>query len=140
MARKRKTPPAAVIDDGLGNQRLNERGEEMLDQTPMAIPTGLSRAQTLAEKVAMMVRSERFNEAMRAAGAETFEEADDFDVGDDFDPTSPWENDYHLPLDEERRLMAQSAQEALALRPAPQSSPAAAAADPQPLPEGGARP
>lgn len=109
MPRKRKAVPEARLDDGKGNQRLKD-GLEMLDPTPLAIPTRLTRPETLAERVANMMRGERLRAALHAEELETFDEAEDFDIGDDYDPTSPWENDFDLPIDTARRILAERAQ------------------------------
>lgn len=62
------------------------------DPTPVAIPSGFKRPETLAETVARLVRSDRFRREAEAAGFETFEEADDFDIDDDPpDPATPFE-------------------------------------------------
>lgn len=62
------------------------------DPKPVAIPAGFRRPPTLAEQVARLVRSERFNREAAEAGFETFEEADDFDIDDDPpDPSTPFE-------------------------------------------------
>lgn len=74
--------------------KLNDKGQEVLDSKPMAIPVHLKRPETLAEQIRRMVRSEALSSAAARAGAETFEEAEDFDVDDDFDPSSPWEIDF----------------------------------------------
>lgn len=70
---------------------LNERGEEVLDQTPVAIPGGFEKPETMAE----MIRRLAPNILSRMAeneGMETFEESEDFEIDDDsFDPTSPYE-------------------------------------------------
>lgn len=73
---------------------------ELLDPTPMAIPVGYKQPETLADQIRRMVRSERLAQEVEAAGFETWEEADDFDVDDDFDPTSPYEQnfDQDIPL------------------------------------------
>lgn len=80
--------------------KLNENGHEILDPTPMAIPIGFKRPETLAEQIKRMVRSERLAQEAEAQGYETWEEADDFDVDDDFDPSSPYEQhfDTDIPL------------------------------------------
>lgn len=70
--------------------RLNEKGHETLDDTPLAIPVGFRQPESLSDTIKRLVRTELSNTA-RASGAETFEESDDFNVGDDFDPSSPWE-------------------------------------------------
>lgn len=81
-------------------KKFNERGEELMDSRPLDIPIGFKRPETLAETIQRMVR----NEASRVAAAndmETFEEADDFDVGDDYDPSSPWELEFDPELGKE---------------------------------------
>jgi len=71
--------------------RHNERGHEILDQTPIERPVGFHRPPNLTEQIQRMVRSELSLRASQA-GAESFEEADDFDIDDDPpDPASPWE-------------------------------------------------
>lgn len=68
------------------------RHYETPDPTPMAMPSGFRRPPTLAEQVARLVRSERFQRQAQEAGFESFEEADDFDVDDDPpDPSTPFE-------------------------------------------------
>lgn len=105
---------------------LDEFGHEKLDATPMAPPVGYVKAPSLVERIREMIRSERL--AMEAAqqGFETFEEADDFDVGDDFDPRSPYEEYFDpTPLPELRRrqqaAQAESGQEG-ARKPQPERS------------------
>lgn len=71
--------------------RLDAHGHEIPDPRPMTIPAGFKRPETLAETVKRLVRSEQWAKAMEEAGEETFEEADDFEVGDDYDPSSPYE-------------------------------------------------
>lgn len=72
---------------------------ETPDPTPVAAAIGYKREPSLAEKVRNMVRSEQLRLAAEAAGAETFEEADDFEVGDDYDPRSPYEIDFDPPVE-----------------------------------------
>lgn len=73
--------------------RLNDRGHEVLDQTPMAKSLGFREQKSLAQQMREMVTSELARRSAIAAGYETFEEADDFCVGDDYDPHSPHELD-----------------------------------------------
>lgn len=73
--------------------KLNERGHEILDPEPMAIPLGFKKPETLAEQIRRMVKTE-MSQAAASQGQETFEEADDFDIGDDYDPTSPYEQNF----------------------------------------------
>ncbi|MEM2002470.1 MAG: hypothetical protein QXT77_07495 [Candidatus Methanomethylicaceae archaeon] len=56
-----------------------------------AAPLRLQREPSLAERIRALVRSEQWALEREQAGEETFEEADDFDVGDDYDPHSPYE-------------------------------------------------
>lgn len=69
---------------------LNKRGHEVLDSTPVALPVGFKRPLSLNEQIRRLVKNELSNRAA-AVGAESFEEADDFDCEDDFDPKSPYE-------------------------------------------------
>jgi len=70
---------------------LDEQGYERPSGIPLAPPIGYIQQPTLAERIREMVKSAKLAQEVADAGAETFEEADDFDVGDDFDPTSPYE-------------------------------------------------
>lgn len=77
--------------------KLDDRGREILDDTPVAIPVKFKRPETLAEQIRRVIREEA-SRAAQHAGYETFEEADDFDVeDDDYNPRSPHE----LSLDQE---------------------------------------
>lgn len=66
---------------------------EFPDDIPVAIPVRLNRPPSLQEQVRNLVRGEMSRLAAEE-GNETFEEADDFDVGDDYDPESPYELDF----------------------------------------------
>lgn len=68
------------------------------DPTPIAPPLGYIKQPSITERIRDMVRSEHLRAAAEAAGAETFEEANDFDVGDDYDPNSPYEEVYEPPV------------------------------------------
>jgi len=71
--------------------KLTKRGKEIVDGTPLQPPLGYKKQESLHEQIRRMVVSEQLRLAAEQAGMETFEEADDFDVGDDLDPTSPFE-------------------------------------------------
>lgn len=71
--------------------KLTKRGKEIVDSTPIQPPLGYKKQESLHEQIRRMVVSEQLRLAAEQAGMETFEEADDFDVGDDLDPTSPFE-------------------------------------------------
>lgn len=71
---------------------LDKNGHETLNPTPMQPPVGYIRQPTIAEQMRQMIRTASLEAAQ--AGAETLEEAEDFDVGEDMEPHSPWENDF----------------------------------------------
>lgn len=60
----------------------------------MAPPVGYTRAPSLSDQIREMVRSERLARDLAEQGVETFEEADDFDIGDDYDPSTPYEETF----------------------------------------------
>lgn len=72
---------------------LDEQGREVPDPVPMAPPVGYQKPFDMFEHIRTLVRSEHLRLAAMENGEETFEEADDFEVGDDYDPTSPHELD-----------------------------------------------
>lgn len=78
--------------------KLNADGHELLSDKPIALPMGFKKPETLAEQVRRLVRHEQFAQALGGPDSETFEEADDFDVGDDYDPTSPFEQVFDFAL------------------------------------------
>lgn len=90
-----------------------DAGHEIPDPKPIAPPIGYNRQPSLAEQIRTMVRNEKLQADLDAAGYETFEEADDFDVGDDYDPRSPYEQQFEptpIPELKRRALEAQSAE------------------------------
>lgn len=73
---------------------LTASGAEVGDPTPMEPPLGYMKQPTLTDQIRMMVLSEKLRDAAMNSGYESFDEADDFEIGDDFDPSSPWENEF----------------------------------------------
>jgi len=71
--------------------KLSKDGKEILDQTPVAIPVGITRPPTLQEQIQRLISNETIKAQLAAQGQETFDEADDFEVGEDYDPQSPYE-------------------------------------------------
>lgn len=69
---------------------LTEDGREKPDPTPIAPPVGYIRQPTMVDRMRELVRRELSSQAADQ-GFETFEEADDFEIGDDYDPRSPYE-------------------------------------------------
>lgn len=108
MAKKVAENPHEPIPSTEDHQRdypirkrvLDPQGREIVSPLPMDPPIGYSRSEPLALQIRRMVMSEHLRIAAEQAGVETFEEADDFEVGDDYEPSSPWENDYDPPISE----------------------------------------
>jgi len=97
---------------------LDKNGHEIPDESQVAIPVRFKKSVMEYEIIKRMVRAE-LSEAAANSGFETFEEANDFDVGDDFEPDSPYEFDVS---DEEylQQLRAANPDEPL---PAPSAPP-----------------
>lgn len=114
------------------SKQIGKDGREYGDDTPIAPPIGYKRQPTMVEHIRRMVRDERLAQELAAQGHETFEEADDFDIGDDYDPSTPYENDFDPPI----REVFQEANAAIAARSAPASvaSPPAGGGAPTPEP------
>jgi len=74
---------------------------EKLDPTPVALPVGMKKPESIAEMVQRLVRSSELRRYAESKGAETFEEAEDFDVGDDIDPSTPYELEFDPYLNKE---------------------------------------
>lgn len=72
--------------------KFDERGWEKPDPTPLARAIAFHAPPSLQDQIRRMIAHEMSQQAA-LNGQETFEEADDFDVGDDYDPKSPWELD-----------------------------------------------
>lgn len=75
---------------------LDATGREKPSNVPIAPPIGYVKQPTLVERMRQMIATEMSLRA-QADGQETFEEADDFEVGDDYDPTSPYEETFEPP-------------------------------------------
>ncbi len=78
------------IVKSLAKAVLNEDGHEVVSDKPVSMPLGFTRPPTLHEQIQRAIRQEMSARAV-AEGQESFEDADDFDIGDDFDPESPYE-------------------------------------------------
>lgn len=74
--------------------RIDAAGREIPDPVPCAPPVGYEAPSSLIEMVRNAVRSEMIRDRAASMGKESFEDADDFEVGDDYDPSSPYENDF----------------------------------------------
>lgn len=119
------------VDTRIRDVKLNEAGSEILDSTPMEPPLGYNPQPSMFDVMRKMI-SDRERE-LKAAGFETPEEADDFDVADDFDPSSPYEHDFDPPAPPEVPSGAPAKpQDPPADGPATPPAPAASAGSPAP--------
>lgn len=108
--------------DRLGRP-LTPWGAEIPDPVPIAPPVGYRRQPTMVEHIRNMVRSERLRQEAEAAGMESFEESEDFEIdGEDADPASPWENEFDPPVNELREAVEADKAKRTA-KPKPPSSP-----------------
>lgn len=69
---------------------LNSKGHEIPDQTPVALPLGYKKPESLQQTIRRLIQTQASLEAQQN-GFETFEEANDFIIGDDYDPRSEYE-------------------------------------------------
>lgn len=69
---------------------LNEKGQEVPDPTPIEVPLNFRRPPSLTERIKSIIAHQLSQQAAET-GAETFEEANDFDVDEDPDFHSPYE-------------------------------------------------
>lgn len=88
----------SVMTGELYTRQLDANGHEILNEIPLEPPVGYKRTPSLAEQIKAMIRSERLREALDNPDAESFDEADDFDVEDDpIDPSTPYEAVFDPP-------------------------------------------
>lgn len=80
------------IHEGSVLNKHDEKGHEIVDSTPLAIPIHWQRPLTIQDMVRRFVQTE-VSRVAEAEGHETFEEADDFDTGEDEDIRSPYQLD-----------------------------------------------
>jgi len=109
--------------------RLDEKGREILDGRPMEPPVGYNPQPSLMDKIRKMVHDAQIQRDLEKAGVETFDEANDFDVGDDYDPSSPWEQ-YYEPTPLEAFINSKVAEEAAQKAEPPREPPSGGAAQP----------
>lgn len=81
----------------------NVRGAEILDRTPVEIPLGYQRPETLEEKMRRMIAGELSRRA-GALGRETLQEADDFDTGEEQDLLVSAYEDLMKPMRDESEV------------------------------------
>lgn len=80
-------------------KKLDDEGRELSDPIPMAPPLGYTPEMSIIEIVRQQIRGEHLRIAALQAEAETFEEADDFDVEDGEDEISTPFEEHFDPVD-----------------------------------------
>lgn len=83
-----------IFEASVQSQMLDEHGRERPNPTPMAPPVGYKRQPTIAEQMRRAIQQASYEAKM--AGAETEQEANDFDVGEDMEPHTPYEHDFEM--------------------------------------------
>lgn len=73
-----------ATDNPYGLPRLNDKGAEIPDPTPIELPAGFSIPETIAQSIQRLVRG-AVSRAAHEQGLETFEESEDFDLDDEED-------------------------------------------------------
>lgn len=113
----------------LQSKGLHPDGTPVLDPTPLAPPIGYKKQPSMVEIVRDMVQRERLAQEAEAAGYETFDESEDFDIGDDFElMPSPWVNEFDPPLAEVAKVV--EAEKAKAPKRPPSGQPSKPPAEP----------
>lgn len=82
---------------GIKDGKYDERGEPIVDSTPMAMPLGVRRPPTLQEQIRRFTALEL--QRIRSAGDESVEDEHDLEVDDDFDAAFP-PTHHELVMDE----------------------------------------
>lgn len=79
---------------------LNKAGAELPDPRPAAPSLGKKPEMHIRDYIRTLVKSERLQQDLDNQGVETFEEANDFEVGEDYFPDSQYENDLEPSISE----------------------------------------
>lgn len=79
-----------AIEEKLSRIYLDRYGREIPDPTPVAPPVGYKKQPSMVDHVRALV-AHGLRERAEQMGYETWEEANDFDVGDDVEPETPYE-------------------------------------------------
>lgn len=73
---------------------LTDDGSELPDPRPVALPVGFERPETIQQMIRRLITDPRMREELSGGGAETFDEADDFEIPEDDTPRSPYEEQF----------------------------------------------
>lgn len=70
--------------------KFDEHGRELPDPTPLALPVGFKKPETLEAQIQRLIKGKLSRQA-EEQGFETFADAEDFDIDDDDEPSAPYE-------------------------------------------------
>lgn len=87
---------------------FDEHGRELPDPVPVAPPVGWYKQPDMFEHMRNMIRSENLRMAAEAAGLESEEDANDFEVEDEMFPRSHYEDEHDWASPEEIAALRQS--------------------------------
>lgn len=74
--------------------RHTPEGKEIVDNTPVEMPLGFKKPESLEAQIQRLVRV-HLSESSEKAGFESFEDSEDFDIEDDpLDPSTPYELEF----------------------------------------------
>lgn len=76
-------------------------GKEYLDDTPISVPAGFKRPESIHDMIKRYIRSEAFREQAEKAGYDTEAEANDFDVDEDQEETQVTRHEFSAMAAEE---------------------------------------
>lgn len=79
-----------AVEEKMSRLYLDQYGREVPDPTPVAPPIGYKKQPSMVDHVRALV-AHGLRERAEQMGFETWEEANDFDVGDDVEPETPYE-------------------------------------------------
>lgn len=123
---------------------LTPNGREDLDQTPVAIPAGFKRPPSLEEQIRRLIQQPEFGKvASGDQDAESFDEANDFDIPDDPADPNSIDEEYQDPVlgtvtareaVEKRDKLLRATEERIAARLSRASKKAPKAEEPPPAP------
>ncbi|AXH74273.1 MAG: hypothetical protein [Microviridae sp.] len=71
--------------------KYNSLNQQIPNKTPVEMPIGYERPESLSSMIARMIHSNELQRAAHKQGLETFEEADDFDGDDEGEMVSPYQ-------------------------------------------------
>lgn len=77
-----------------GLSGYNERGEELPDSRPVALPVGFRHPKSIQQTIRDLIQNEEYRAALDRVGVDTFDEADDLSDDDSDGFQSPYEEDF----------------------------------------------